>query len=79
MGYTRKSLNKYKELPRTPLEVTQSIDQLRIIENGLELLSVSFSAGYLGINEPQEVEIVKKILETDERQKQVLDQILNSY
>ena len=79
MGYTRKSLNKYKELPRTPLEVTQSIDQLRIIENGLGLLSVLFSAGYLGINEPREVEIVKKILEIDERQKQVLDQILNSY
>ena len=79
MGYTRKSLNKFQELPRTPLEVTQSIDQLRIIESGLELLSVSFSAGYLGINEPREVEVVKKILETDERQKQVLDQILNSY
>ena len=79
MGYTRKSLNKFKDLPRTPLEVSQSIDQFRIIEHGLELLSVSFSAGYLGINEPREVEIVKKILETDERQKQVLDQILNSY
>ena len=50
-----------------------------IIENGLELLSVSFSAGYPGINEPREVEIVKKILEIDKIQKQVLDQILNSY
>lgn len=79
LGYTRESLNSYKDLPRTPLEVSQSIDQSRIIENDLELLSVPFSAGYPCINEPREVETVKKILKSNKKQKQVLHQILTSY
>lgn len=79
LGYTRESLNCYKNLPRTPLEVSQSIDQSRIIENDLELFSVPFSGGYPGINEPREVEMVNTILKTDSRQKQVLHQIVKSY
>ena len=79
LGYRKEALLQFNQMPRTPLESTQSIDQSRIIENDYPLMSVPFQSGYLGINEPREVKIVKKILETDERQKQVLDQILNSY
>ena len=77
LGYSLESIMNYKDLPRTPIEVSQSIDQSRIIENNLELCSVSFSAGYPGINEPREAEIVKTILKTDNRQKRVLNSILN--
>ena len=76
LGYSRDALLSYSSLPRTPLEISQSIDQSRIIENGFDLCSVTFSDGYPGINEPREVEIVKEILKTNPRQKEILKQIL---
>ncbi len=79
LGYTRDSLLSYASLPRTPLETSQSIDQSRILENDLDLISVQFSGGYPGINELREAEIVKKILKTDDKQKKVLNKILNEY
>jgi len=77
LGYTRDSLLSYASLPRTPLETSQSIDQSRIIENDFDLFSVLFSDGYPGINEPREAEVVKEILRTNRKQKEVLKQILH--
>jgi 3-deoxy-manno-octulosonate cytidylyltransferase (CMP-KDO synthetase) len=77
LGYSCESIKMYSHLPRTPIEISQSIDQSRIIENSLELHSVSFSSGSPGINEPREEEIVKKILKSDRRQKTILNEILN--
>ncbi len=76
LGYSRESLLKYSNLPRTPLETSQSIDQLRILENDLNLFSVSFSIGYPGINEPREVKLVEEILNSDKNQKKMLKRIL---
>ena len=77
LGYRKDALLNYSGLRRTPLETIQSIDQSRIIENDLELCSVTFSAGYPGINEPREAEIVKEILKTNSRQKEVLKRVLH--
>ena len=76
LGYTRSSLNIYTNLPRTPIEISESIDQSRIIENEMELFSVSFTTGYPGINEPKDLDIVHSILSKDSKQKKVLRQIL---
>jgi len=77
LGYSHKSLLNYSQLPRTPIEKIQSIDQSRIIENDIPLMGVSFSAGYPGINNTHEEKMVRQILKTDSRQEQVLKQILN--
>jgi CMP-2-keto-3-deoxyoctulosonic acid synthetase len=79
LGYSKEALLNYSGLHRTPLETSQSIDQSRILENDLDLISVQFSGGYPGINELREAEIVKKILKTDDKQKKVLNKILNEY
>ena len=79
LGYSRESIRMYSNLPRAPIERSQSIDQSRIIENDRELYSVQFSGGYPGINEPREAEIVREILKRDDKQKKVLNKILNEY
>ncbi len=77
LGYSRDALLSYSGLPRTPLEKAESIDQSRIIENNLGLFSVPFSGSFPGINEPREEEMVRKILKTNSRQKEVLKKILD--
>ena len=77
LGFRKDALLNYSGLNRTPLEITQSIDQSRIIENDLELISVQFSAGFPGINDVREESTVKSILKTNKRQKDILKRILN--
>ena len=75
LGYSRDALLKYSDMPRTPLEINQSIDQSRIIENDITLYSVAFSGGYPGINDRREAELVKDILRTNEDQINILQKI----
>ena len=77
LGYSRESIRMYSKLPRTPIEISQSIDQSRVVENDLDLYSVPFSSGSPGINDHREEEIVKKILKSNRRQKRILNKILN--
>ena len=77
LGFSKNALLNYSGLHRSPLEITQSIDQSRIIENDFPLFSVSFSAGFPGINDIREEKMVKVILKTNKRQKEILKQILN--
>ena len=44
----------YKDLVRTPIEVSQSIDQSRIIENDLPVKGIEFKCDYPGINDKKE-------------------------
>lgn len=76
LGYTREFLARYQSLPRTPVEVAESIDQSRIIEHDVMLRSVEFQRGYPGINEPREVELVEGYLSDDPQQQAVLDEVL---
>lgn len=76
LGYSREGLVRFGELKRTPLETTQSIDQSRVLEHDLVLNAVDFSRGYPGINEPREAELVREILKSNDRQRQVLNQII---
>ena len=76
LGYRKESLLQFNRLPRTPLESSQSIDQLRIIENDYPLMSVSFQYGYPGINDTREEKIIHEIYKKDETQKSILDKIL---
>ena len=55
----------------------ESIDILRIIENDLPMKSVLFSSGYPGINDPQEEQMIRGILQKDSQQSSVLEKILS--
>lgn len=72
LGYRRENLMAYRDLQRTPLEVSQSIDQSRIIEHDIALQSVPFRSGYPGINDHREEQFVRLILKTDPLQQAIL-------
>jgi len=76
LAFSREGLMAYTQLPRTPIETSQSIDQSRVLEHDLPLQGVRISAGYLGINNKREEQSVRRILESDSRQKSILYQTL---
>lgn len=76
LGYRRDFLERYGSMPRTPLETAESIDQSRILEHDINLRSVPFRKGYIGINERREVPVVDDCLRTDPTQQRVLQRVL---
>ena len=76
LGYSIESLLAFSKLVRTHLETSQSIDQSRIIEHEIPLQAVAFEKGYPGINDLREEQMVREILKTDAKQKEVLRQSL---
>ena len=78
LGYSKAGLEKYGTLERTPLEMTQSIDQSRVLEHDLPLMGVRFNSGYPGINNQREEARVLEILEIDAEQQRILHKILDS-
>ena len=71
LGYQKEFLEQFIQLPRTPLEIAESIDQSRTLEHDFLLRSVLFPKGYVGINERREVEAVQSALKEDPRQREV--------
>lgn len=49
-------------LPRTPLEMKEGVEQLRILEHGYRIKLVKGDFGNLGVNTPDELEQVREII-----------------
>ena len=79
LGYSRRFLEDFLQMGVTPLEEIESVEQFRTLENDIPIRAVFFKSSYPGINEPKDVKTVQAILTTDDRQKQILDHILNFY
>lgn len=71
MAMRRDFLFKYIEMEQTPLEKIESVEQLRILENGYKLGIVKGDFNNLGVNTPDEYEEVVKIYEKRLSEKQV--------
>jgi len=76
LGSTRGFLRRYGTLARTPLEITESIDQSRMLEHDVAVRTVEFRKGYPGINEPREVELVETYLAEDAAQRALLQELV---
>ena len=76
MAYSGPFLKQYGKLPRTPLEIAEGIDQLRIVEHDLSLKTVEFTEAYPSINELREVDLVEKWLTDNPNQARTLRKIL---
>ncbi len=61
MAMRREFLFKYIEMEQTPLEKTESVEQLRILEHGFKLGIVKGDFANLGVNTPEEYEQVVRI------------------
>jgi len=57
------------------IEISESIEQMKIIELGINILAVNTKLNYPSVNTPEEALLVERILGMDPRQKQILEMI----
>lgn len=62
-GYKRAALIKMTSLPQTPLEKTESLEQLRALENGMKIKTSVVDFVPVGIDTAEDLEKFKKIVE----------------
>ena len=60
----------------TPIEKEEFIEQMRIIENGYNLISVQVSPSLPSVNEPEEVIIIKNYIKNNPEQQELLKLVL---
>jgi len=61
-GYRRDFLLKYIELPQTPLEMAESLEQLRALGHGYRIKVVEVASETVGVDTPEDLERVRQIL-----------------
>lgn len=63
-AFDRFTLQRYACWPRSMLEVSESLEQLRALEHGVRMKMVSTSHPWPGVNTPEDVERVKRIFQS---------------
>jgi len=63
MAFRREFLEKYVSMPQTVLELSEGIEQLRILENGYNIKAYKGKFNNIGVNTPDELEEVRMIFE----------------
>ena len=63
--FTKKSLQDYTNLASTPLEIIESIDMLRFIENGRKIKVVETDIETYSVDIPSDVEKVVRVMKND--------------
>lgn len=76
-AFRKPFLRRISKTPLTPLERSESIEQLRILESGFELRSVALDRACPSVNEPAEAKLAVRILKTDPLQKKILARVLS--
>lgn len=60
--FRRASLFRFTGLPRTPLEVSEGLEQLRALEHGMRVQVVQSSEATVGVDVPDDVKKVEKAM-----------------
>jgi 3-deoxy-manno-octulosonate cytidylyltransferase (CMP-KDO synthetase) len=61
-GYQRAALLRLAELPPTPLERSESLEQLRALENGIPIRVLLAERGSPGVDTREDLERVERLL-----------------
>src|SRR6185436_12148417 len=61
-GYRRDTLLKLVKFPVSPLEAAEKLEQLRALEHGIEIAVVSVNYESIGVDVPEDVARVEKLL-----------------
>jgi len=75
-AFTESFLHTYSSLPATSLEVTESIDFLRILGHGYPIKGVVYESVTLGVDRPDDVSKIETVLFEDNAQKEIYERIL---
>jgi len=65
-GYRRETLLQLVKFPVSPLEAAEKLEQLRALENGVQIAVVTVDYDSVGVDVPEDIKRVEKILTTDE-------------
>lgn len=76
IAYRKDFLLKLANMPATPIEISESIEQMRIIENGFKFNYVEVYPSLPSINEPHELDEVLNCLNKNPEQIKLLKKIL---
>ena len=63
-GYQRQFLLEYAKMTPTPAELTESLEQLRALENGYTIRVITTDQRFVGVDTPEDLERVNKIFRT---------------
>ena len=66
-GYRRETLLRLVKFPVSPLENAEKLEQLRALENGIPIAVVKVDYDSVGVDAPEDVERVEKILKMQPR------------
>lgn len=72
IAYRKDFLLRLTKLPQSPIEGSESIEQMRILENGFNFNYVEVAPSLPSINEPHELDEVLHLLSMDPEQQQLL-------
>ena len=61
-GYTRNALARYMQLPEGRLERTEKLEQLRLLEAGMQILTVEIDYRPHAVDVPEDLEVVKALM-----------------
>jgi len=74
-AFPRKTLLQIQELPDTPIQESESIEQLKLIENMMPIIGVYSEFSYPSINEEKDLENYRIIMEEDVLQQKIFKAI----
>ena len=61
-AYRKRFLMEYSKMPKSPLEQTEKLEQLRILENGFQIKVVETEFDSLGVDSEADIKIIEKYL-----------------
>ena len=76
MAFRASFLNRYVMIAATPLEEAESVDMLRVLEEGVRIFGVVADYAMLGVDRPTDVGLVESVLRDDPTQRDLLERTL---
>ena len=64
--YRRNFLLQLAQLPQTPLELAEGLEQLRVLEHGYRIATVETTVEAIGVDTPEDLERVRQLVEAAE-------------
>lgn len=65
-AYRHEALMQFQKWEQTPLEQTESLEQLRFLENGIRIRMSQGQGSVLAVDTPEQAQAVRKILEANQ-------------
>ena len=66
-AYSKLFLEKYVKLPKSSLEISESLEQLRVLDNGYDIRVVETKYESIGVDLPEHVALVERMLENENK------------